>query len=103
MFRPVSAMISLASLRLTPGISASRYAAGSTAASGCPGVRAGVAVAVTPQAAGMASTRLDPVLDLGGPPVQQRDVVHQRRRITTGWGSPRACPPVPARSRHCRP
>ena len=53
MSRPVSAMISLASLRLTPGISASLCAAGSTAASG-PGP-GGTPPRSTPQAAGMAS------------------------------------------------
>jgi hypothetical protein len=50
MSRPVSAMISLASLRLTPGIFASR----SAAAPG-PGSADGTPSAETPQAAGMAS------------------------------------------------
>jgi hypothetical protein len=48
-------MIALASLRLTPGISASRSAAGSTAASG-PGLADGTPSALMPQAAGMASS-----------------------------------------------
>ena len=75
MSRPVSAMIALASLRLTPGISASRSAAGSTAASG-PGPADGTPSARDAPGGGDGVQRgLDLVLDLGGQPVQQGDVV----------------------------
>jgi hypothetical protein len=58
MSRPVSAMIALASLRLTPGISASRPAAGRAAAPGSwPACGLVSPLALIPQEAGMASRR----------------------------------------------
>jgi hypothetical protein len=84
MSRPVSAMIALASFGLTPGISASRSTAGSTAASG-PGSADGPSSALTPQLAGDGVQRgLDLVLDGGGQPVQS-EMCSRWRRMSVGW------------------
>ena len=75
MSRPVSAMIALARSGLTPGISASRSAAGSTAAPG-PGLGGRDAVgADAPGGGDRVQGGLDLVLDRGDQPVQQGDVV----------------------------
>src|SRR5260370_16980905 len=73
MSRPVSAMIAAAICSLTPGISASRRAAGSTAASG---VRAGGPVSVHALGGGDLGEGLaDAGLELADPLVQEGDLV----------------------------
>jgi len=91
MSRPVSAMIARATSRLTPGISASRSAAGSTAAPG-PGRGPGTPSAETPCAAGIWSRQAAILPSRSSMSSVSRLMMFRYVRATAAWLGPNIIP-----------